>query len=157
MPPLYGCLWLGAPQPPQALLYATTPVRALLGTCIITSVRSADLTAHVADIEHQGAVDGARGREAQAQPAGPVGDGAGPVGAAPAGRGRRLGHIDGQVGACGRGDAYLRCLCQQGCPLVDPGFEGRVGKQPFEDLGVFVGDHEDPGAAGEDGAQFGGV
>ena len=29
--------------PPRALLYATTPVRALLGTCIITSVKSADL------------------------------------------------------------------------------------------------------------------
>ena len=29
--------------PTLALLYATTPVRALLGTCIITSVRSADL------------------------------------------------------------------------------------------------------------------
>lgn len=31
--------------PTQALLYATTPVRALLGTCIITSVRSTDLAA----------------------------------------------------------------------------------------------------------------
>ena len=30
--------------PTQALLYATTPVRALLGTCIITDVRSANLT-----------------------------------------------------------------------------------------------------------------
>ena len=29
--------------PTRALLYATTPVRALLGTCVITSVRSADL------------------------------------------------------------------------------------------------------------------
>lgn len=29
--------------PTRALLYATTPVRALLGTCIITSVRSVDL------------------------------------------------------------------------------------------------------------------
>lgn len=29
--------------PTLALLYATTPVRALLGTCIITRVRSADL------------------------------------------------------------------------------------------------------------------
>ena len=29
--------------PTRALLYATTPVRALLGTCIITRVRSADL------------------------------------------------------------------------------------------------------------------
>ena len=29
--------------PTRALLYATTPVRALLGTCIITSVKSADL------------------------------------------------------------------------------------------------------------------
>ena len=29
--------------PTRALLYATTPVRALLGTCIITSVESADL------------------------------------------------------------------------------------------------------------------
>ena len=45
MPPLYGCLWLGVPQPPRALLHATTPVRALLRTCIITSVRSADLSA----------------------------------------------------------------------------------------------------------------
>ena len=31
--------------PTRALLYATTPVRALLGTCIITDVRSANLTA----------------------------------------------------------------------------------------------------------------
>ncbi len=31
--------------PTRALLYATTPGRALLGTCIITDVRSADLTA----------------------------------------------------------------------------------------------------------------
>lgn len=31
--------------PTRALLYATTPVRALLGTCIITDVRSADLVA----------------------------------------------------------------------------------------------------------------
>ena len=31
--------------PTLALLYATTPVRALLGTCIITDVRSADLAA----------------------------------------------------------------------------------------------------------------
>ena len=31
--------------PTRALLYATTPVRALLGTCIITDVISADLTA----------------------------------------------------------------------------------------------------------------
>ena len=31
--------------PTRALLYATTPVRALLGTCIITEVRTADLTA----------------------------------------------------------------------------------------------------------------
>lgn len=31
--------------PTRALLYATTPVRALLGTCIITEVRSANLTA----------------------------------------------------------------------------------------------------------------
>ena len=31
--------------PTRALLYATTPVRALLGTCIITSVKSADLAA----------------------------------------------------------------------------------------------------------------
>ncbi|MYB10905.1 MAG: ASCH domain-containing protein [Acidimicrobiia bacterium] len=31
--------------PTRALLYATTPIRALLGTCIITEVRSADLTA----------------------------------------------------------------------------------------------------------------
>ncbi|MDE0495500.1 MAG: ASCH domain-containing protein [Acidimicrobiaceae bacterium] len=31
--------------PTRALLYATTPVRALLGTCIITDVRSADLAA----------------------------------------------------------------------------------------------------------------
>ena len=30
--------------PTRAILYATTPVRALLGTCIITKVRSADLT-----------------------------------------------------------------------------------------------------------------
>ncbi len=30
--------------PTRALLYATTPVRALLGTCIITSVTSAHLT-----------------------------------------------------------------------------------------------------------------
>ena len=30
--------------PTLALLYATTPVRALLGTCVITSVRSADLS-----------------------------------------------------------------------------------------------------------------
>lgn len=29
--------------PTRALLYATTPVRALLGTCVITSVKSADL------------------------------------------------------------------------------------------------------------------
>ena len=29
--------------PTLALLYATTPVRALLGTCIVTDVRSADL------------------------------------------------------------------------------------------------------------------
>lgn len=29
--------------PTRALLYATTPVRALLGTCIITSVHAADL------------------------------------------------------------------------------------------------------------------
>ncbi len=29
--------------PTQALLYATTPARALLGTCVITNVRSADL------------------------------------------------------------------------------------------------------------------
>lgn len=29
--------------PTLALLYATTPMRALLGTCIVTSVRSADL------------------------------------------------------------------------------------------------------------------
>ena len=29
--------------PTKALLYATTPVRALLGTCVITNVRSADL------------------------------------------------------------------------------------------------------------------
>lgn len=29
--------------PTRALLYATTPVRALLGTCIVTDVRSADL------------------------------------------------------------------------------------------------------------------
>ena len=29
--------------PTRALLYATTPVRALLGTCIITSVKSAEL------------------------------------------------------------------------------------------------------------------
>ena len=29
--------------PTLALLYATTPVRALLGTCVVTSVRSADL------------------------------------------------------------------------------------------------------------------
>ena len=29
--------------PTRALLYATTPVRALLGTCIIASVKSADL------------------------------------------------------------------------------------------------------------------
>ena len=29
--------------PTRALLYATTPVRALLGTCVITNVRSADL------------------------------------------------------------------------------------------------------------------
>ena len=29
--------------PTRALLYAATPVRALLGTCVITSVRSADL------------------------------------------------------------------------------------------------------------------
>ena len=29
--------------PTRALLYATTPVRALLGTCIITKVRAADL------------------------------------------------------------------------------------------------------------------
>ena len=29
--------------PTRALLYATTPVRALLGTCVITSVESADL------------------------------------------------------------------------------------------------------------------
>ena len=31
--------------PTRALLYATTPVRALLGTCIITNVKSADLSA----------------------------------------------------------------------------------------------------------------
>ena len=31
--------------PTRALLYATTPVRALLGTCIITSVMSASLSA----------------------------------------------------------------------------------------------------------------
>ena len=31
--------------PTRALLYAATPVRALLGTCIITSVRSTDLAA----------------------------------------------------------------------------------------------------------------
>ncbi len=31
--------------PTRALLYATTPVRALLGTCIITDVRSVGLTA----------------------------------------------------------------------------------------------------------------
>ena len=30
--------------PTRALLYATTPVRALLGTCVITNVRSAALT-----------------------------------------------------------------------------------------------------------------
>ena len=30
--------------PTRALLYATTPVRALLGTCVITDVRSANLT-----------------------------------------------------------------------------------------------------------------
>lgn len=29
--------------PTRALLYATTPVRALLGTCIVTAVQSADL------------------------------------------------------------------------------------------------------------------
>lgn len=31
--------------PTRALLYAASPVRALLGTCVITSVRSADLAA----------------------------------------------------------------------------------------------------------------
>ena len=31
--------------PTRALLYASSPVRALLGTCVITSVRSADLAA----------------------------------------------------------------------------------------------------------------
>lgn len=31
--------------PTRALLYAASPVRALLGTCVITSVRSTDLTA----------------------------------------------------------------------------------------------------------------
>ena len=31
--------------PTRALLYATTPVRALLGTCIISDVRTANLTA----------------------------------------------------------------------------------------------------------------
>lgn len=31
--------------PTRALLYASTPVRALLGTCIITDVRTANLTA----------------------------------------------------------------------------------------------------------------
>ncbi len=31
--------------PTRALLYATTPVRALVGTCIITSVQTADLAA----------------------------------------------------------------------------------------------------------------
>ena len=31
--------------PTRALLYAASPVRALLGTCIVTSVRSADLAA----------------------------------------------------------------------------------------------------------------
>ena len=97
------------------------------------------------------------GREAQAQPAGPVGHGARSVGAAPAGRSRRLGHIHGQVGARGRGDPHLRRPRQQGGSLVDFGLEGRVGYQPLKDLGMFVGDHQDAGAAGEDRAQLGRV
>ncbi|MCY1219567.1 hypothetical protein D9M72_315490 [compost metagenome] len=112
----------------------------------------------VARSQHQRAVDLAAGRERQAQPAGPVRDLAGLAAEAPDPSHAGVGQADAQLGAGRRMHAHLARAAQALHGGAHGAFQRRVGLAAFQDLGMFVADHQqarhDAVGAAQDQRQF---
>ena len=108
----------------------------------------------IAGIEHQPALDGTGSGEGDDDPARPVGDRPRPVAIAPDPGARRALQRDGEVGAGVGGHAHLLRRPDPFVRRLDALGERGVGQQPFQSVRVFVGDHQEARAVGDDVRQF---
>ena len=105
--------------------------------------------------EHEAAVAARLAREADDKPAGPVRQGAGPVGPAPDADGHRAAHRHGQVGAGRRGHLHCCGLAAGGNSGANHILHRRVWPQARKNLGMLVGNRHDAGPGLQDGRCFG--